>query len=137
MLIKKYCEQHKALLEVAETIIERLDADRLATDAEEVSLDLSRLLGLLTLHLAMEDNVLYPQLLKKDDPVVFETARRFMDEMGGISGEAKSFVEKWPSAAAIQTASEEFVTDASQLLMVLSERIDREDRELFPLLEQT
>ena len=137
LLIKKYREQHKALLEVATAINEQLDAEKLAVDAEDVRLNLSRLLGQLTVHLAMEDNALYPELLNKDDPVVYDTARRFMDEMGGISDEVKIFIQKWPSAAAIQGASKEFVSDASYLLTILSERIDLEDRELFPLVENS
>src|SRR3990170_7426259 len=53
-------------------------------------------------HLKAEDWILYPTLLTSDDPEIEATARRFMDEMGGLAAAFHACADKW-SAGAIES----------------------------------
>jgi len=61
---KTFRDQHEELIKIATQISSRLNADALSKDANEVRSLLSKLLGKLNVHLAMEDRNLYPNLLK-------------------------------------------------------------------------
>ena len=86
-------------------------------------------------HLKIEDWVLYPRLLDSDDPVVATTARTFNDQMGGLAAEYIEYVQKW-SALAIECDWRGFCADSAVIVQALTQRIVRENRELYPLLER-
>lgn len=95
-----------------------------------------RLSSLLISHLKAEDWVLYPPLLESKDPEIAGTARRFVDEMGGLSASYSIFMERW-DALSIQAGWPRYQKEARAILVALSERIVRENRELLPLVERT
>jgi len=129
-------KQHSELLTVAGEIGKLLDAARLAADATSARTLLSNLAGKLKVHLAMEDKTLYPRLMQDPDPKVSAMAKRFADEMGGIAEVFGGYMDRWPTAKAIQEAPQRFVTDTQKLFAALSTRIDRENNQLYPLLDQ-
>ncbi|MEZ4744048.1 MAG: hemerythrin domain-containing protein [Bdellovibrionota bacterium] len=47
------------------------------------------------MHLAKEDNYLYPKLASSNDQSLVQTARNFQDEMGGLSGGFEKFKNEW------------------------------------------
>ena len=95
----------------------------------------SRLNGLLIAHLKAEDWVLYPPLLDSPDPEVARTARRFVDEMGGLAAAYAAFNNQW-DALRIGNDWPTYQRDAQGIIDALSDRIVRENRELYPLLER-
>lgn len=108
----------------------------LAQDASAVRTLLSGLAGKLNVHLAMEDKALYPQLLQHKDPAVQAKAKAFMEEMGGIKAAFSGYLGKYPSAQAIQAASQGFVTDTEAVIKVLAKRIQAEDSDLYELVDR-
>ena len=54
-----------------------------------------KLSSLLIAHLKAEDWVLYPPLLSSPDSKVAETARHFVDEMGGLAQAFSVYIERW------------------------------------------
>lgn len=131
-ITEQYRQQHARLLELAGAISSRLGAEPL--DGGEVRMELSRLAGLLKLHLAMEDEVLYPSLAASPDPEVSETARIFAEEMGGLAAAFGAYNERW----AVDTIEREpamFAEETRRVFAALARRIDRENNELYPLLE--
>lgn len=87
------------------------------------------------MHLAMEDNALYPRLLAHKDESVMSTAMRFIDEIGGIKDLFSKYTKRWPSTASTQNRPTEFIKETEEIFSTLSKRIEMEDNELFPLLE--
>ncbi len=85
-------------------------------------------------HLKTEDWVLYPRLLVSPDKHIAATARAFIDEMGGMAAAYIGRTEKW-SADVIAADWAGYCRDSRTLLEALSNRILRENRELYPLLE--
>lgn len=135
-ITKRYVEQHQDLLEVAGRLQGMLDAAALADEAQPVRSVLSELLGKLSVHLAMEDEVLYPRLLEHEDKKVRDIATRVQAEMGGIAKAVGQYRETWPSARAIQQKPEDFVEQTTGILSALAARIQLEDEQLFPCLQK-
>ncbi len=85
-------------------------------------------------HLSREDLFLYPSLLKNSDRAIVATTQSFMDEMGGILETFKAWSATWPTER-ICNEWATFRVETSNLLNALARRIDRENRELHPLVE--
>ena len=95
-----------------------------------------KLSSLLIAHLKAEDWVLYPPLLESSDPEIARTARRFVDEMGGLADAYSIFMERW-DALSIQADWTHYQKEARAISVALGNRIIRENRELYPLVERT
>lgn len=128
----RFRRQHDEIMTIVQNISSLL-TDDLKEDARKVPPLLSTLAGKLTVHLAMEDNALYPSLLKDDK--LRPLAERFMAEMGGISATFKEYVRKWPDAGAIEGQTADFIQETQRVFAILKERIIREDQELYPLVD--
>ena len=85
-------------------------------------------------HLRSEDQFVYPELLASDDPRVRATARQFVVEMGGLSDAFRAYTAKW-DAEGIARDWSGFRADSIAILKQLSQRIVRENRDLYPLVE--
>ena len=85
-------------------------------------------------HLKAEDWVLYPRLFASADPTVAQTAREFAVEMGGLSEAYVDYAEKW-NAHSIEQDWSGYCAETRCILAALTNRITRENRELYPLLE--
>lgn len=133
---QNFRNQHKALLALAGEMASLMTpvggAKRNADDLRRL---LSKLAGQLSVHLAMEDESLYPRLIAGTDARVSELARRYQQEMGGLAGAFKAFCDKYPTAAAIEQNSEAFKSDASGVFDAVARRIQREDSELYALVD--
>jgi hypothetical protein len=86
-------------------------------------------------HLKAEDWILYPMLLASDDPATAATARAFMDEMGGLAAAFLAYADKW-SASAIESDWPGYCSESQGIIDALTERIIRENRDLYPLAER-
>ncbi len=130
-----FVRQHQTLRDAASRLQTSLDAAALGRDATEARSALSALAGALRVHLANEDKNLYPSLASASDPKLQTLARRFQDEMGGLAGAFRAYADQWPSPAAIQAAPAAFVTASKDVLRALAERMQREERDLYPQLD--
>lgn len=98
--------------------------------------DLRReLASTLIAHLKAEDWALYPQLMASDDPHVAATARAFSDEMGGLSAAFSVYSQRW-DAMSISQDWHSFCLETKDIIAALTDRIVRENRELYPLVDQ-
>lgn len=86
-------------------------------------------------HLTSEDWLLYPSLLQSSDYLIAGTAQTFIDEMGGLLADYKAWSAKWP-AVKIHEEWKLFVFETRELLDALSNRIERENNELYALVER-
>jgi hemerythrin-like domain-containing protein len=94
-----------------------------------------RLSSLLIGHLKAEDWVLYPPLLSSADPQVAAIARQFVDEMGGLAQAFTVYVERW-DALSIESDWTRYQRESRGIIEALTNRIIRENQELYPLLER-
>jgi len=127
--------KHQELFQVASEISALLKHDELSNDASKVRGLLSMLAGKLKLHLVMEDEHLYPDLVRHSNEKVRKLARKYIDEMGGIAGTFDEYMNRWVSAADIQNNAKGFIEETKAVFKALSKRIEKEDNELYPLID--
>jgi hemerythrin-like domain-containing protein len=97
---------------------------------------LSALSGKIKVHLAMEDNVLYPELLAAANQQTRTTAAAFKKEMGGIGAALGAFRERWKTADDVSADLPEFAREAGAVMEQLKQRIQRENSGLYPLADE-
>ncbi len=128
--------QHQGLLKIAQQLDGLLNPSVLPGKEAEARRVLSELVGTLVMHLAMEDQSMYPRLLVRKDPVVASKAKKFADEMGGLRAAADAYVARWTTAAAIAKDGAEFISETTGVLAALRARIAREDGDLYEMVDR-
>ena len=127
--------QHDDALAMAERLLDLVDHIDRRTAAIPVLMQLNRLLGLLRVHLALEDVQLYHLLMASPDSRVARTARRHADERDRLAIDLECFARTWPCAESIAANFDEFRDAAHQLLLALAVRVERENLYIYPLAE--
>jgi hemerythrin-like domain-containing protein len=136
LLTEAFRSQHREILELVQELTAKLDAATIERDATHGIRGLLNVLaGKLTVHLALEDDALYPRMLQHRNPQIRERVANFIAEMGGIDDVFRQYLVRWPTAQLIQANSEAFVHDTNQVFEVLRLRMAREDNELYPILD--
>jgi hypothetical protein len=128
-------KQHDEIMAIAREINGLLGSTIADDAAEKIRALLSRLAGLVNVHLAMEDKALYPTLLAHTDASVAATARQFSDEMGSVAAAFVAYIKAWPTSVAIKADAVRFTTESKAIFNALSKRIHRENVELYVLLD--
>ena len=85
-------------------------------------------------HLKTEDWVRYPRLLRSANERISLTSRVFGAEMGGLAAEFGDNANRWGSDA-IEEDWKGYQLETADILRILTLRMDREERDLYPLLE--
>jgi hemerythrin-like domain-containing protein len=135
MNIDKFKREHVDLL-AAVTALRELVQTGVKEHADAILGQLVAMSSVIKLHLAAEDRVLYPALVSAADPLVAETGKRFQTEMGDLAQAYTAFVSRWNMASKISHDPEGFRSDANNVFKALHQRVQRENRELYPLAEQ-
>lgn len=128
--------QHKTLLLLSAELKTALAAAPTKEQASNCANLLSKINGVLSVHLAAEDKSLYPRLMAANDQAIALLAKQFSDEMGGLAGVYDDFQRRWSSSTKIYDDFSAFRGEAESVLQALGERIAREERELYPLADR-
>ena len=126
--------QHEDLMAVV-GVLGSLLGSKAGGNAEEIRHQLSTLAGKVKVHLSMEDQYLYPKLVQSQDASIRELAQGYAHEMGGIRGAFTEYLGHWTTAAHIKADPDGFTRETHELFKVLGNRIQRENNQLYPLLE--
>jgi iron-sulfur cluster repair protein YtfE (RIC family) len=128
----KFRGQHNEILAIATEINEKLQAK---ADPADVRKLLSNMAGKVNFHLAMEDQALYPRLMEKRESKAHGVAVKFMKEMGGLADTFTTYNNKW-QVSAIRKDPDGFANETRQVFAALTQRIARENKELYPLADK-
>jgi hemerythrin-like domain-containing protein len=128
--------QHEACLAIVGDINRRSVRIEDRASAVEITMMLARLTGILRIHLALEDEILYPALRKSPDRAVAEIGERYWREMGGLADTFLNFVDRWKRADTLLAEQSRFRTEAAEVFKALGDRIAMEHREVYPLAER-
>jgi hypothetical protein len=101
-----------------------------ALDGAAVQRNLSRMSGVLKMHVAMEVEGLYPQLLNHGDEEVRLLASGMIDKLKSVYEGFLQFRDKWP-ADAVHANPEEFIRQASFVARAFVESTHREEQGLY------
>lgn len=132
--INTYVRQHEQIREIAEEILNIININTLKENSDNVRRLLARLAGNIKLHLTIEDESLYPDLLGDGDEKVRDTAKKFQNEMGDINTKFSEYILKWRTVRQIEDSNSGFADETKKLFSVIFERIEKENKELYPLV---
>lgn len=135
MNIDKFKHQHIEIMEAVNEL-RRLVAEGIVRNADRISAKMVSMSGTIKLHLSVEDSVLYPALQKSQDATHVALGNKYRSEMDGLAAAYTQFAGKWLSAKRIADDADGFRAEANTVFKALHERIQRENKELYPVLEQ-
>ncbi|WP_206154896.1 hemerythrin domain-containing protein [Clostridium muellerianum] len=136
MNINNFVRQHEAIHESIKDIESLIARNNIENDSFEIAKNINVLTGILKVHLQSEDKFLYPQLLKSNDIKLKNTAEEYIDEMGDISIEFEKYKIKFNTKNKINEDVENFKRCTAEIIKVLKNRLDKEDKYLYPLIKQ-
>ncbi len=131
-----YQTQHDEITKLMAQINELLDIRTLQTNADDVSSLISCLVGKLSVHLALEDNVLYQHLAESPNVKLNELGKSFQDQIGGLRKTLNAYKDMWPTSLSIQESPEQFVRETEAFMGVVKKRIQLEDDDLFSVIDR-
>ena len=127
--------QHNEIGAQVKEIEMDLTAANVSTNAFDISMKISRLAGLISIHLKTEDEHLYPNLKAQQDEKVKRIAEQFSREMGGIAKAFSEYKNTYRISSNIKANPEKFIKDTTEILKALKKRVSNEDSVLYPLLK--
>lgn len=136
MKLDKFKHQHVDILSAIDNL-RALVRTGIAAHAADIAQRIVAMSGTIRLHLAVEDRVLYPALEASGNKMLAGMSQRYRHEMDGIAGSYLAFAARWNTARALEAQPEAFRAEANQVLHVLYDRMKKEDREFYPVIESS
>lgn len=131
MNIDKFRRQHAIILDGI-AVLRELTQDGVAPNAERIAAQVIATSGIVKLHLAVEDSLLYPALAHSGDARLAAMGEAYSTEMQTIARDYFAFAARWNLAGRVASAPEAFRADANRVLRRLHERMRREERDFYP-----
>jgi DUF438 domain-containing protein len=131
----KFRAQNDRLLEMVSSISDSLNASTIDEEADRIAQLLVRLGRRIDVHFAQEHRSLFPHYLKSGNRRLQALARSFIDETTGFEATLRDYLRRWASPHSMEADPETFLRETEALLRTLSDRIERENRQLYPALE--
>jgi hypothetical protein len=132
--IERLRAEHVALIALARIVTELLQAPG-PSRLTELASARGLLRETLVRHLKCEDWILYPRLRATGDPNLMHITREFELEMGDLAAEYVAYDDKW-TAERVAAKWTEFCRETIEVFGVLATRVEREERELYPLADK-
>jgi iron-sulfur cluster repair protein YtfE (RIC family) len=132
--LQKLRQEHGDLLKLVGRLREAVDAPCSPPIVELYQLR-SELASTLIAHLKAEDWAVYPRLMACGDAEIAGTAKAFSDEMGGLAEAFAVYTQRW-DAMSIQVDWHSFCLETKDIIAALTNRITRENKDLYPLVER-
>lgn len=126
--------EHAALVTLSRIILDMTRASQ-PPDASELASARGLLRETLVRHLKCEDWVLYPRLNATGDPELMRITHAFELEMGDLAAEFVAYDDKWTGERAAADWPG-FCRATASIFDMLAVRVEREERELYPLADK-
>jgi len=131
---KNLLRQHQDMLDLAAKICAYQGQQQVKENATTISMLLSELAGKLKMHLTVEDQFVYPKLAQNSDVKVQKISHDFANEMGDLGAIFGDYKTRYLGATKITNHADIFLTDTKNVFAALTKRMDKENRLLYPLL---
>ncbi|NBC99355.1 hemerythrin domain-containing protein [Atlantibacter hermannii] len=135
MNIDKMKNQHHEIIEKIDRL-RTLSRAGVTENAQEIAQTVVSMSSIIKVHLSAEDQLLYPYLEKIADQKLKRMSLTFQREMADIVGEYEMFSRRWNTANKIIGHDDDFRRDANTVLRKVYERMQRENVQFYPLIEQ-
>lgn len=131
----RFRHQHDELEDWAAALLEAAGSVGSAGDAHRARNLLNELTGVLVVHLSMEDKALYPRLMKVKSLDVVAVAKTFIEEMDELAEAFSRYNDRWADEDTINADPAGFAEETNAVVGALTNRIRRENHELYPLVD--
>ena len=135
MNIDKFKHQHVNILGSIATL-RRLAHAGVAHNATEIARLIVTMSSTIKLHLAVEDQVLYPALQRGGNAELARLGRQYQSEMASIASAYDAFARRWNTAEGVRRDAQGFRNEANVVLRRVFERMQREDHDFYPRIEE-
>ena len=134
MNIDKFKHQHVDILgNIA--ALRRLAQAGVAHNATEIARLIVGMSSTIKLHLAVEDQALYPALQRGHNPELARLGQQYQRDMGPIAQAYEAFARRWNLPESVRRDEQGFRDDANRVLRTVHERMQRENRDFYPRIE--
>jgi hypothetical protein len=134
MNIDKFKQQHVDILQGIASL-RKLALAGVARNAAEIARGIVSMSATIKLHLAVEDRALYPAVARSADVDLARKGKEFQQEMDAIAAAYEAFAKRWNNARSLELDEGGFRDDANTVLRQVHERMQRENRDLYPRIE--
>ena len=134
MDIERFKQQHVDILQRIDTL-RQLTRDGISSNSHSIAQQVKDLGKVVTLHLAIEDRILYPAVQKAKDATIAAMGAAYQEEMKGIAGRHIRFTNQWSDPARVAAEPDAFRAAANTVLKDVYQRMQRENHEFYPAIE--
>ena len=117
------------------TTLRRLAHAGVAHNATEIARLIVTMSSTIKLHLAVEDQALYPALQRGSNAELARMGQQYQQEMGAIARAYDTFARRWNRPESVRRDEQGFRDDANQVLRMVHERMQRENHDFYPRIE--
>ena len=135
MNIDKFKHQHTDILRGIATLRALAHAG-VEGNATAIAQGIVAMSGTIKLHLAVEDQVLYPALQRGGNAELARMGRQYQSEMASIASAYDTFARRWNTADSVRRNAQGFREQANVVLRKVYERMQREDHDFYPRIEE-
>ncbi|AYD40878.1 hemerythrin domain-containing protein [Clostridium fermenticellae] len=135
MNIKDLKRQHVEITKSSNYILDNVDKATVEKNVHEIVKSINTVSGKLKIHLLSEDKYLYPHLLESENPKLNLFGKNYYEEMNKFSPIYEKYKSNYNTASKIKDNLQKFNVDTEQVFKLLMDRINREEKELYPLLD--
>ncbi|KYH28245.1 MULTISPECIES: hemerythrin domain-containing protein [Clostridium] len=126
--------QHIEIRELVNFISNLINKNNIENDASEIAKNINILSGKVKIHLDSEDKFLYPGLLKEGNEKIKNIASTYINEMGNIALVFNDYKNRFNTKTKILSDIDGFKKETYEVFKVLLNRLEKEDKELYPLI---
>ncbi|QMB06396.1 MULTISPECIES: hemerythrin domain-containing protein [Citrobacter freundii complex] len=135
MNLDKMKHQHVDILEKI-SFLRTLSQSGVSSNAQQIAAAIVSMSAIIKTHLSAEDQFLYPQIELDGNSKLRQVSTQFQREMADIVGEYDAFSRRWNIASKLMGNDEAFRRDANTVLRKVFERMQRENKDFYPLVER-
>ena len=134
MNIDKFKHQHLDIMSNI-TALRQLAQAGVAQNAANIASLIVSMSSTIKLHLAVEDQALYPALQRGNHPELTLLGAQYQKDMGPIAQAYEAFARRWNRPESVGRDEQGFRDDANRVLRMVHERMQRENRDFYPRIE--
>lgn len=135
MNIDKFKHQHLDILRSID-LLRQLTHAGVERNAAEIAQRIIAMSSTIKLHLAVEDQALYPALQRSGNASLARMGRQYQSDMGPIASAYDAFARRWNTADGVRRDAQGFRNEANVVLRRVFERMQRENHDFYPRIEE-
>ena len=135
MNIDNLDRQHLDIKGLLKKINSILSIRNMEDSLDELVWDINTLAGKLNIHMKTEDKFLYPELINSSNNNLRNISKEYSEEMGSIPIIFTEFKNQFNTKNKILNDKDKFLIESKKVLKLLENRIEKEDKSLYPKIK--